>query len=293
MSTPTVTVRPTPPGKLGVTLGWVLGAAAFLTCLYLVDSRWGRLIEAPGILGNYLSLMADGVFANPAAEPQTTFWVSALEHILESLYMAWIGTLIGAAFSFPLAFLAAANVAPRPVVFVTRQVLNAIRAIPELIFAIAIMLPIFGFGPWAGALALGVGSVGSLGKLTSEVIEGIDPGPVEAARAVGARPVQILRWSIVPQVLPEAVALWFYRFEINIRAGVVLGVLGAGGIGAILNQLFNQRDWPRIGVTLLAIIIVTVLVDTVSATIRGRIIRGPGTATDAAANPAEPFTPLS
>jgi phosphonate transport system permease protein len=286
-------VRPTLPSKTGVTLGWVAGGAVFLLCLYLVDARWSRLPEAPGILANYVDLMADGVFANPIEVPQSDWWRAALDRIGESLYMAWIGTVIGALFSFPLAFLAAANVAPKPVVFVTRQVLNAIRAVPELILAIAIMLPIFGFGPFAGALALGIGSIGTLGKLTSEVIEGIDPGPVEAARAAGARPLQILRWAIVPQVLPEAVAFWLYRFEINIRAGAVLGVLGAGGVGAILNALFQQRDWPRIGVTLLAIILVTILVDQISATVRGRIIRGPGAPKDAPASaPVDSYTPM-
>ncbi len=280
------TPRPQPPRKLGVTLGWVLGAAVFIACLYLVESRWSRLPEAPGILWRYVDLMADGVFRNPTVEPYDNYWTRSIELILESLYMAWIGTLIGALLSFPLAFLAAANVSPKPVVFVTRQILNAIRAIPELIFAIVVMLPVFGLGPLAGALALGVGSIGTLGKLTSEVIEGIDPGPVEAARAAGARPLQILRWSVVPQVLPEAVAFWLYRFEINIRAGTVLGVLGAGGIGSILSQLFARREWERIGITLVVIILVTMLVDTISARVRQRIIRGPAAPRESSA--AEP-----
>ncbi len=166
------------------------------------------------------------------------------------------------------------NVSPPAVVFGVRQVLNLIRAIPELIFAIALMLPVFGLGPLAGALAIGVGSVGTLGKLTSEAIEGIDPGPVEAARSSGARPVAVLRWGVVPQVLPEVVAFWLYRFEINILTSAVLGVLGAGGIGSLLAQLFERRIWDRIGITVVVIVVVTVLVDQVSAAIRSRIIDG-------------------
>jgi phosphonate transport system permease protein len=150
--------------------------------------------------------------------------------------------------------------------------LNAIRAVPELIFAIAIMLPVFGLGPLAGALALGINSVGSLGKLTSEVIESADRGPMEAAQAAGARPLGVVRSSIVPQVLPEAVAFWLYRFEVNIRASAVLGVLGAGGIGSILGELFVRRQWDRIGVTLVVIIAVTVAIDNVSARVRHRLI---------------------
>ena len=281
------TPRPEPPGKARKTVGLLAGTAAVVACVLLVEARWGRLVEAPPIVADYLALMADGVLRHPLAEPTATYWQRALDAMLESLYMAWIGTVIGAVLSFPLAFLAAANVAPRPVVFVTRQLLNLIRAVPELIFAIAIMLPIFGFGPLAGALALGVGSVGTLGKLTSEVIEGIDPGPVEAARSSGAGLLPTLRWSVVPQALPEAVAFWLYRFEINIRASAVLGVLGAGGIGSILSRLFQQREWERIGITLLAIIVVTVVIDQISARVRTRIIRGP----DGAAPPT-PLVPL-
>jgi phosphonate transport system permease protein len=273
--------RPAPPGRTRRTIGLLALTALIVTCVVLVDARWGRLPEAPGIFAGYLDLMADGILRNPVADPTASYWRTATELMFESLYMAWIGTLIGAVLSFPLAFLAAANVSPRPVVFVTRQLLNIIRAIPELIFAIAIMLPIFGFGPLAGALALGVGSVGTLGKLTSEVIEGIDPGPVEAARASGAGQLPTLRWSVVPQALPEAVAFWLYRFEINIRAGAVLGVLGAGGIGSILSRLFQQREWDRIGITLLVIILVTVVIDQISARVRTRIIQGP----DRAARP--------
>lgn len=265
---------PQPPGKARQTISMIALTAVVVGCVMLVDARWGRLLEAPGILAGYVRLMSRGVLHNPLEPEFTTYWTTAGELMIQSLHMAWVGTLIGAVLSFPLGFLAAANVSPRPVVFVTRQILNAIRAIPELIFAIAIMLPIFGLGPLAGALALGVGSVGTLGKLTSEVIEGIDPGPVEAARATGARPLQILRVSVIPQALPETVAFWLYRFEINIRASAVLGVLGAGGIGSILEQLFSRRLWDRIGITLLVIIVVTVVIDLISARVRGRIIRG-------------------
>jgi phosphonate transport system permease protein len=275
------TGRPKPPNKTRRTVGLIAGAAVIVACFVLVDARWSELPGLPSTMVDYFGLMSQGVLQNPVADPQAGYWSRAFDLMLESLYMAWIGTLIGAAISFPLAFLAAENVAPKPVVFATRQLLNGIRAIPELIFAIAIMLPIFGLGPLAGALALGVNSVGTLGKLTSEVIEGIDTGPVEAARSSGARQLQTLRWSVVPQVLPEAVAFWLYRFEINIRAGAILGVLGAGGIGSILQQLFTARQWDRIGITLLVIILVTIVIDNISARVRARIISGKDIATAA------------
>jgi phosphonate transport system permease protein len=278
---PRAGVRPEPPSKTRKTVGLLAGTGIVVACVMLVDANWDRLPQMPGALADYAGLMSRGVVQNPMVEPWSAYWLTAIDLMLESLYMAWVGTLLGAVISFPLAFLAAENISPKPVVFVTRQVLNAIRAIPELIFAIAIMLPIFGLGPLAGAMALGVGSVGTLGKLTSEVIEGIDPGPVEAATASGARKLQILRWSVVPQALPETVAFWLYRFEINIRAGAVLGVLGAGGIGSILSQLFTSRLWDRIGITLLVVILVTIVIDQISARVRTRIIQGP----DRAARP--------
>lgn len=270
------TARPLPPSRWKSTLGMLVTLAVLLVCVWAVRAPWARLADAPGVLGGYLELMAQGVFDNPLVDPQQGYWASALEYMLESLQMAWVGTVIGAVLSFPLAFLAARTISPAPVVAVVRMILNIIRAIPELIFAIAIMLPIFGFGPAAGALALGVGSVGTLGKLGSEAIEAVDPRPVEAVAATGANKVQVIWWGVVPQALPEILAFWLYRFEINIRASAILGVLGAGGIGAILSQLFQRREWERIGITLMVIIIVTVLVDQVSARIRHRIIAGPG-----------------
>jgi phosphonate transport system permease protein len=200
----------------------------------------------------------------------------ALTYMLESLQIAWVGTVIGAVLSLPLGFFGARNVASGLVSNVMRQVLNAIRAFPEIVLAIAIFIPIAGLGPVAGALAIGLHSVGTLGKLTAEVVEGIDPGPVEAARAAGARPLQVQRWGVLPQVMPEVIAFWLYRFEINIRAAAVLGVVGAGGIGFILQQAISFTRFPRAGMIILVVVAVTILVDTASGWIRRRIIEGAG-----------------
>jgi phosphonate transport system permease protein len=155
-----------------------------------------------------------------------------------------------------------------------RQVLNAIRAFPEVVLAIAIFIPIAGLGPVAGALAIGVHSVGTLGKLTAEVIEGIDSGPMEAARATGAGSVQVQRWGVLPQVLPEIVAFWLYRFEINIRAAAVLGVVGAGGIGFQLQQTIAFHRYPLAGTAIIVVVVATIAVDTASGWLRRRIIEG-------------------
>jgi phosphonate transport system permease protein len=247
-----------------------------VVCVVGVDARWERLSAMPSEIANYLGLMSRGVLQNPLAEPVAGYWATSLEYMLQSLAMAWVGTVIGALLSIPFGFLAASNVAPAPVVFVVRQILNAIRAVPDVILAIVIMVPVFGLGPLGGALAIGVGSVGTLGKLTSEVIEGISTGPVEAVRSSGAGPLQVMRWGMLPQVLPEVLAFWLYRFEVNIRASAILGVVGAGGIGSLLSRLFDAREWDRVGIVLMVIIVVTIIVDQISATIRHRIISGGG-----------------
>jgi phosphonate transport system permease protein len=208
--------------------------------------------------------------------PDWSYLPNALRAMVESLQMAWVRTIIGAALSLPLGFLGAKNVSSGPVSTAVRLVLNAIRAFPEIILAIAIFIPIAGLGAVAGTLAIGVHSAGTLGKLTAEAIEGIDPGPVEAARATGARGSQVQRWGVLPQVLPELIGFWLYRFEINIRAGAVLGVVGAGGIGFLLDQTIKFGRFPQAGMAILVVIAVTIAVDAISGTVRRRVIEGSG-----------------
>jgi phosphonate transport system permease protein len=266
--------RPMPPSKLPATIGFVVAALLVVGCVYLLDADWARLLGLPESVVTYVGLLSQGLFLNPFDEPQSEWWSISFEFMLDSVYIAWVGTLIGALLSLPMGFLAARNVAPAWIVGITRTVLNVIRAIPEFIIAIVFLLPLYGFEPSAGAIALGVGSVGTLGKLTSDAIEGLRPGPVEALRATGAGQLAVLRWGMLPQVLPEIIAFWLYRFEINIRAGAILGALGLGGIGFLLDQLFNGREWARLGIALVVTIIVTIIVDQLSAAVRHRIIGG-------------------
>jgi phosphonate transport system permease protein len=228
----------------------------------------GKILELPGGLGRifYEMYLKSG--------PDWTYLDNAFGAMVESLEMAWIGTVIGAVLSLPLGFFGARNVSSGLVSNAIRQVLNGIRAFPELVLAVVIFIPIAGLGPVAGALAMGLHSVGTLGKLTAEVVEGIDAGPVEAARATGAGSLQVQRWGVLPQVMPEIVAFWLYRFEINIRASAVLGVVGAGGIGFALQQAIAFKRWPLAGTALIVVIVVTILVDTVSGWLRRRIIQG-------------------
>ena len=199
----------------------------------------------------------------------------ALGKIFESLYVAWIGTIIGATLSFPLAFLAATNVSPRVLRVPIRQLFNAIRSVPELIVAM-LLLTVTGLGPWAGALAIGLHSVGTLGKLSTEVIETSDEGPLEAIAASGGRWISRMRWGMLPQVLPTVMGYWLFRFEINVRASAVLGLIGAGGIGGELVSQLQFRKFPQVGAVLLMVIAMVLVIDTISGFARRRIIAGSG-----------------
>ena len=233
--------------------------------LISVDLKWSRLLEAPSDMYRLFKVMFDDLPWDRLGEMIGLMW--------DSIAMAWVGTLIAAIFAVPLSFLAAENLVGRPIAWVTRQVFNILRAVPEVILAL-LFIPIFGLSPMAGVLAIGVGSIGSLGKLFYEIIENIRREPIEAADAVGASAVQRLRWGVLPQVAPELTSFLLYRFEINIRASSVLGIVGAGGIGGALADAIRFKEYGPAGLALIVVIVGTIAVDTVSGAIRKRIVAG-------------------
>lgn len=258
-------LRPERPSHWGVRLAWTLVSVAVVASVWHVDLSWERLRRLPAALVDY-----GGKLFLP---PDWSQLPAAIDATVASVQMAWIGTVIAAVCSLPLAFLAASNVSPAPVRYAMRLLFNVIRAIPELVLAVAI-LSVTGLTQFTGALAIGIHSIGTLGKLSFEAIEGVDRGPLEAARAAGASRSQIVRWGILPQVLPEIVSFWLYRFEVNVRAGAVLGLIGAGGVGLMLLQNAQYRRWEVIGTLLVVVVVATILVDLVSGTVRKRIITG-------------------
>lgn len=247
---------------------WVVTAAVIVLFVWGVteDIGWSRLLEAPA---DFLVIARLTV-----TDPEWAVVPSLLASMWESISIAWLGTLFASVAAIPLSFLAAENLVGRPLAWVTRQVFNALRAVPELILAVA-FIPIFGLSPTTGIVAIAVGSVGTLGKLCYEVVEGLDPGPIEAADAVGSNRLQRLRWGVVPQVMPELASFALYRFEVNIRASAVLGVVGAGGIGRDLAQYVGFKVWERVGLALVVVVVSTILVDEISGRIRRRIVTGP------------------
>jgi phosphonate transport system permease protein len=265
-----MTMRPERPSHAKRNLALLATALLFVWAAVSVGVDPAEILELPA----GLALVFYEMFLEKG--PDWSYLPTAIEGMVESLQLAWVGTVIGAILSLPLGFFGAKNVSSGVVSSVMRQILNAIRAFPEIVLAVAIMIPIAGLGPVAGALAIGLHSVGTLGKLTAEVVEGIDSGPVEAARAAGARSLQIQRWGVLPQVLPEIIAFWLYRFEINIRAAAVLGVVGAGGIGFSLQQTITFHRYELTGTLVIVVVVATIAVDTVSGWVRRRIIEGTG-----------------
>jgi phosphonate transport system permease protein len=274
------TPRPARPSQLRRNVALLVVAAIVAWAALTIDVDLSKLLRLVGGLARifYRMFLEHG--------PDLTYVQTSLSAMVQSIEIAWVGTIIGAIFSLPVGFFAAKNVSSGAISNGIRVVLDAVRAFPEIILAVVIFIPIAGLGPEAGALAIGIHSIGTLGKLTAEVIEGIDPGPVEAARAAGGTGLQVQRWGVLPQVLPEIVAFWLYRFEINIRASAILGVVGAGGIGFILQQTIAYGRFPKAGTALIVVVVATILVDTASGWVRRRIIEGSQGAQPEALGPA-------
>ena len=246
-----------------------------ITVLIVLGSIWSasgleitpdRFLSAPGKIWILISAMFPLDLSQEAID-------RIVPKVAESLFIAWAGTVIGAVFSFPVSFLAANNTSIDTISRITKQILNIIRAFPELILAF-VLLPITGLGPLTGTLAVGIHSIGTLGKLSSEVIEGIDDGPLESIKSSGGSKINEFFFGVIPQVMPTITSYWLYRFEINLRASAVLGVVGAGGVGAELINQLRFRDFPRAGTVLVVTILMVLIVDSISAAIRRRIIKG-------------------
>ncbi|MBT3306470.1 MAG: phosphonate ABC transporter, permease protein PhnE [Alphaproteobacteria bacterium] len=187
--------------------------------------------------------------------------------ILESLWMTVVSTVIGILLSVPVGLGAARNLSPRPVYLVSRGILAVSRTFPEIIIAL-FAVKLFGFGPFAGIIALSLGTIGFYGKLLAEDIEDMDPVQAEAVKATGASWFQWLNYSVQPQVTPRMIGLAMYRFDINFRESAVLGIVGAGGIGATLLTTFDRYEFSSSAAILLIIIGIVMAVEYSSGYIR-------------------------
>ena len=196
--------------------------------------------------------------------------------VIETIFLALISTTLGALIAIPVGFLAARNLMGNNVItlaiyYLTRTILNIVRSIEPLIIAIVFVV-IVGLGPFPGVIAITLHTVAALGKLYSEVIEGIDPGPLEAIRAVGGNWVQMVRYAVIPQIVPPFMSFTIYRWDINVRTSTIIGFVGGGGIGFYLYQWIFKGDYRAIGSAFIAIVIIVMILDFVSAKIRARLV---------------------
>ena len=193
-----------------------------------------------------------------------------LRLLIETLQMAIVGTVLGAVLSLVVAFGAASNLAPRWLYYPTRWIMNVIRSLPDLVFALMFVSAV-GLGPFAGILAMTIGSIGSIGKIFAEAMESVDRGPIVAMEAVGASNRQIIQYGILPQAMPLLTSYTLLLFEGNVRGATILGLVGAGGIGLELTTAMNMYDYGHLSAMVICIIVLVTIIDQASATIRKKI----------------------
>ncbi len=198
------------------------------------------------------------------------------EKIVETVFLALMGTTLAIVVAIPLSFLGAKNLTAKnpvgtTVYYLTRTFFNVMRSVEPLILAIVFTVWV-GLGPFAGVMALALHSIAALGKLYSEQIESIDPGPIEAITATGASPLQVVRYAVVPQIVPPFIAFTIYRWDTNVRMSTVIGFVGGGGIGFILQQYINLLQYRQAATAVWAITLVVAALDYLSAVVRERVV---------------------
>jgi len=249
-------------GRRGLMLQVALVIAAILVCFWATQMFDGaRLAEG---------LPAIGVLFAEMIPPDFTRWQQWIKPMVDTVAMSVAGTALAVVLSVPLAFLAARNTSPNRIVqHSARMILNMFRAIPELIMGIVFVAAV-GFGMLPGVLALGLHSVGMVGKFYAEAIEHAHSAPLEAAQAAGATPLQVITHGVIPQVFPQFADVTMYRWEYNFRASTVMGMVGAGGIGTELVGSLRLIDYPQVAAILIVILVAVTIVDGLSNVLRRR-----------------------
>jgi phosphonate transport system permease protein len=208
-------------------------------------------------------------------EPSEELLLS-IEKMIETIFLGMMATFFGIILAVPVSFLAARNLMSSSwvtltIYYLVRAILNIIRSIEPIIWAV-IFVAVVGLGPFAGIIALTVHSIAALGKLYSEAIESIDPGPIEAIQATGANWMQTVMYAVVPQIIPPFVSFTIYRWDINVRMSTILGLVGGGGIGFLLIQWMRLFDYKAAGIAIWFIAVTVAILDYVSAEIRARFV---------------------
>jgi phosphonate transport system permease protein len=232
---------------------WVVILGAIAWSAVETEVSASRMIEGLPFMWDFMRRMVP---------PDLSVLGNALRGATETIQIAVVGTAVAAVLALPLGFAAARNAAPPWLFYWARSLLNAFRAVDTLVYALFFVAAV-GLGPFPGTV---------LAKLYSEAIEAIEPGPVEAVRATGATELQVLRWGVLPQLVPQFLSFTLYRFETNIRAAAVLGFVGAGGIGFYIQTYLRLLNYPAAATVLLVLIGLVMIVDFASSRLRARLI---------------------
>jgi phosphonate transport system permease protein len=205
--------------------------------------------------------------------PSTGAHLPLLLHAMgETLAIAFLGTLIAALLAFPVSFIAASNTTPSVVVhFLTRRGLDTIRGIDVLIWAL-VFVGVVGLGPFAGILAIAVSDAGAFGKLFSETIETADRKPIEGVLSTGGSQLQVIRFALIPQILPVIISQVLYYFESNVRSATIIGIVGAGGIGLQLSEQIRTYDFDQVAFVIIMILITVAAIDWICGRLRFAVI---------------------
>ncbi len=193
--------------------------------------------------------------------------------LLETICIAFLGTIVGAIIALPLSFLGASNIVPKPIAWVSRTFVMAVRTIPTFIYGL-MFIRVSGPGAFAGLMTMGVCSVGMVSKMYIESIEDLDTRILESLDAAGCTTFQKIRYGVLPQLMPEFASTMIYRFDMNLRDATVLGLVGAGGIGAPLIFAMNAYKWNQVGSILIGLMVLVLIVEAISSRIRTKLTRG-------------------
>ena len=256
------------PGRLAVLAVLLLGTLLLGLGVWRLGIMPARLLSGFGELLHFLTLMVPphpGSFAN---------FLIILHALAETLAIAFLGTLLASVIALPIGLLAARNTTiGMPVRFASRRLLDGIRGIDALIWAL-IWVGIVGLGPFAGVLAIMTSDIGTFGKLFSEAIEAADRRPEEGVVSSGGSGAARVRFGVLPQVLPVMAGQVLYLFESNTRSSTIIGIVGAGGIGLMLAEMIRTLEWQAVSFIVLLILVMVALIDWVSGLLRRRLIGG-------------------
>ena len=240
-----------------------IGFVAYLIAAFMtIEVDWNRVYE--GLDRGWEFVLS---FTRPDFVSR---WGDIWHGLLESILMTVAASVVGILISIPIGLGAARNIAPLPVYVICRGIVAISRALQEIIVAI-LLVAIFGFGPLAGFLTLSFATIGFLSKLLAEDIEAMDKVQAEAIKASGAKWLQWINYGVQPQVMPRLVGLSIYRIDINFRESAILGLVGAGGIGATLNTAFDRYEYDTAAAILILIIGIVMALEYLSGIIRARV----------------------